>query len=176
MPTVLDLPNELLDMVMGYVDNPTFLHTLLFHRKLIQSARKAIYDNLRITVWDHASLSVKDAQGNAREIERHMYRKLLAIMRFVNLLKGSPLLLQRTSTVTIKLSESDQMFLKTTCRPTKLKTDFLNALDPAIWDKLVTNILKRTSRAKRITIDWLDEMPLLFAQSSPKTSFTTCVP
>lgn len=178
MPTIFDLPNEILDIVFSCIDNPTSLYPLLFNRKLNQSARKAIYDNLRITVWDPASQSARYAHDNPKDVELHICYKLLSIKRLRTHAEGFPRLFERTSTVTMRLSEKSSNFLRTIYRPrpefqyTQLeKTALLSAHDAKRWDEAVTDMLKLTLWAKDITIDWFGEMPLLCAQAFPQDMF-----
>lgn len=167
MPSFIDLPDELTEMILNSFDGESADQSSFFYtRKYHEMALSACYTNLQVTVWDPASpLALITSPGHSMEQAIRDRLRVVSLLprAILNTNRGMEnTSLEGAKTVSIRLTEDNPMFLKQLCLPTPSPLSFLNPLNLTDWDRWMRDIFRRTTQATHITFDWFGIMPLTF--------------
>ncbi|QDS70324.1 hypothetical protein FKW77_008541 [Venturia effusa] len=159
MPSLLDLPNEILDELMEYLIAqlpPSQLRIFLFSRQLNPSAIRAIYRDIRFLVnSDSQMVSLKHAKDKI--INGKIRSDLLALDLLAGTASQSPHLFGHTRTVHLRIFE-------TYSRSTRIGSfpfSGVHASDPIFaetWAESVVIILRAVPAVEHLVCDWFMDM------------------
>jgi hypothetical protein len=176
MPSLVDLPNELVDQVFISVADPRCLHPFLFCRKLYGGAKRAIYLDLRLIVWNLASRPLDFGQSETELVSvSAVHEKLISVTLLVDAAEENPHLLAHTRRVVIKLSEESACHWPKPYLPSASihnnglgPSTVVDMIEDAAWDKHLSAILKQAPKAEEVTCDFIREMSILRMEVLPQ--------
>lgn len=163
------LPNELLDMIMGYLD-AVEIHPFLFSRQLNPAATRAVYLNLDIVVWKRTPEPAGFAQDEYTRAVASVWKKMQKIDLLVDTADEAEYLFEYTRTLSMRLSDMNSSVLTRLClgiRPSLNHNPWdswdrdpliYHNIDPRVWDRSLAALLLRTPSIKGLDFDWIYRM------------------